>query len=216
MGPGMPALRSILVGRTLAVGLAIAMGPAVTHAASIQKCQSKAGEVLFTSVDCPEGYQLVRQHAVEDPPPAPDAAGAEEAIDLDALPPQAERPPPEEPPGLIQRAMLAARFTRALSELSTLKTYSMMHLAETGEWPRGPADLGLDPQTFDTEDIAAIDFAPDGAIIAHLRADFGSERRIWLRPEASLGGATTRWVCETNVRIGQVLPGMGVSCDEVG
>ena len=201
----------------LAVGLVASSIGVAAHAESIQKCRSRTGEVLFTSGGCPEGHLLVRQHVIESAEPELEAElDAEASLDLDALPPPAAKPPPEEMPGMMARAVVAARFARALSELSTLKTYAMMHMVETGEWPRGPEDLGLDPDTFDTEDISSIEFGRDGAIIANLRPDFGSERKIWLRPVSSLGGATTRWQCETNVQIGTVLPALGVSCEPIG
>jgi hypothetical protein len=172
--------------------------------------------VLFTSGACPAGFGLVREHEIAQPP-APDAPeGAADAVDRDSLPLQSGEAPPPEIPGVMARAMLAARFTRALSELSTLKTYSMMYQAETGSWPGSPEDLGLDRDTFHTEDIEHIDFEPTGAIVATLRPSFGEGRRIWLRPSPSLGGASMRWNCETNLVLGPLLPGLAVSCAHRG
>jgi hypothetical protein len=167
---------------------------------------------LFTSYACPAGFTLVQKHEVA-PPPAPDAPDAvADPIDRDALPPQAKDAPSQKIPGVMASAMLAARFARALSALSTLKTYSMMHQVETGNWPGSPEDLGLDRGTFHTEDIEHIDFEPTGAIVATLRPSFGEARRIWLRPSPSLGGATMRWDCETNLVLSPLLPGLGTSC----
>ncbi len=172
--------------------------------------------MLFTSDACPAGFALLQEHEIA-PPPAPDAPeAATDAIDLDVLPPQPKEAPPQETPGVIARAMLAARFSRALSELSTLKTYSMMYQAETGDWPGSPEDLGLDRGTFHTEDIEHIEFERTGAIVATLRPSFGRDRRIWLRPSYSLGGASMRWKCETNLVLGPLLPGLAVSCSQRG
>jgi hypothetical protein len=196
----------------LAAILAGGLVASVADADAIRKCRSRSGEVLFTSYACPASFALVQKHEVA-PPPAPDAPDAvADAIDRDALPPQAKDAPGQEIPGVMASAMLAARFARALSALSTLKTYSMMHQVETGNWPGSPEDLGLDRGTFHTEDIEHIDFEPTGAIVATLRPSFGEARRIWLRPSPSLGGATMRWDCETNLVLSPLLPGLGTSC----
>jgi hypothetical protein len=200
----------------LALLLASGLVASSAHADAIRKCRSRSGQVLFTSDACPKGFALIQEHQIA-PPPAPDAPeAATDATGRVAPAPQAREAPPQETPGVIARAMLAARFGRALSELSTLKTYSMMYQAETGSWPRSPEDLGLDRGTFHTEDIERIDFEPTGAIVATLRPSFGRDRRIWLRPSPTLGGASLRWKCETNLEFGPLLPGLAVSCAQRG
>ena len=211
-------LRRLAIAGAALAASGLVLGVSTASADAIRKCRSPAGEVLFTSDGCPQGFALLEEHEIT-PPPAPDTGAADGEIDLDALPPQAKQrdeAAPTEVPGLMARAMMAARFTRALSELSTLRTYSMMYQAEYGAWPRSPEDLGLDRSSFHTEDIEHIDFEANGAIVATLRPSFGEDRRIWLRPSPSLGGASMRWDCETNLVLGPLLPGMGVSCEERG
>ena len=74
-------------------------------------------------------------------------------------------------------------------------------------------ELGLDPASLHSQDIASLDLAREGGFVAHLRPAFGVERKIWLSPQASLGGATLSWRCRTNVPLGSLLPSAMGSCE---
>lgn len=186
---------------TVCIVAAGLLAPAV-WADAIRKCRSPEGEVLFSTEACPDGWALAKEHVIG----APGAPGAVQV-------PPLVSPVPEPPPTLTTRTALAARFSRALSELSTLKVLSMSYLAQTGEWPTDPAELGLDSESLHSQDIAALDLEREGGFVVHLRPDFGVERKIWLSPEASLGGATLSWRCRTNVPLSAVIPSAMGDCE---
>ena len=186
-------------GGWLAVGI-VASGliAPVAWADAILKCRSPEGEVLFSSETCPDGWALAKEHVIGtqgEPGEMPEAA--------DAPPPAS--PLPSQPPTVLNRAALAARFARALGELSSLKMLSMSYMAQTGQWPTDPVELGLDPASLHSQDIASLDLAREGGFVAHLRPAFGVERKIWLSPQASLGGATLSRRCRTNVPLSSLL-----------
>lgn len=173
---------------------------------AILKCQSPAGEVLYSTETCPDGWALAKEHVIGAQGEPGGVPGATEA------PPPAS-PIPAQPPTVLNRAALAARFARALGELSSLKMLSLSYMAQTGEWPTDPVELGLDPSSLHSQDIASLDLAREGGFVAHLRPAFGVERKIWLSPAASLGGATLSWRCRTNVPLSALLPSAMGGCE---
>lgn len=113
---------------------------------------------------------------------------------------------------MIAKAVLAARFSRALADLSALKIYSMSYMAESGEWPREPEQMGLDSETFDTDDIVEVGYRKDGGIVAYLTPAFGHGKWLWMQPRSALGGANVSWQCRTNVEKQALLPGAYGTC----
>ena len=86
-----------------------------------------------------------------------------------------------------------------MTELSSLKLYVMMHYAEFGQWPTGPAELGLDARTLHSDDVRQVEFQPGGTIAARLAEDFGPDKHLWLIPRETLGGANMSWDCRTDL-----------------
>jgi hypothetical protein len=202
-------LRRLAGSCSLLAILAAATPPA---GASIKECRSPSGDLAFTTQHCPKGFSRVREFES-----AATAKQRGEAADT-SRPVAAPTPSPSEPrpalspATLVSRAVISARFARALSELSALKVYAMSYYVEMGEWARRPSELGLDAATLNSEDIAAVELRPDGELVAHLRQELGHDLRIWLHPEPSMGGASMRWRCRTNIPSDSILPGALRAC----
>ncbi len=167
-------------------------------------CEDSQGRPFLTHPPCPPGSSYVRRHPSGSSAPVRDPAAAPGK----KLPDAAENALDPADTARVARAVRAARFKRALAGLGTLRIYSLSYYNESGEWPTRPKQLGLDPKTLFNEDIARVDFRKDGTIEAHLRPDFGEDKRIWLHPKTVLGGAQIRWNCRTNLSLPKQ-PGLG-------
>ncbi|NNL64794.1 MAG: hypothetical protein HKP30_00995, partial [Myxococcales bacterium] len=131
-------------------------------AAAASTCVAEDGRILFTDQDCPPGtrpgktgggnlIQTKRPRARQAEHPRPPSS------EPDATPPSMTDSVLHAIP-LVGRAILASRFARALADLSSLKVHSMAYMAEMGEWPTKPEQLGLDAATFHTADIVEIGY----------------------------------------------------------
>jgi hypothetical protein len=188
-------------------------------AGAARRCEDPSGRVLFTDQECPPGTRLVKEleQPIQKVTPSSEspARQPERAADVSdaAVHPRPSGPPPADPVPRAARGVLGARFARARGDLSSLKLYSSGHRAETGEWPRGPEDVGLDPKSFDTLDIVEVGYRPDGGIVGYLDPVFGHGRWIWLQPRSALGGAGITWACVTNVEQETLPPGAYGDCE---
>ena len=209
---------------TASVALAALCGPPLP-ATTVLKCVDAEGKLLFTDATCPPGTRSWKEVDAEiqrpgRAEPAPEASHPRPATALPPSPPPKPethpRAPRTDPPAnvpMIAKATMGARFTRALADLSTLKTYSLMHMAERGQWPTRAEDMGLDSGSFHTDDIVEVGLRQDGGIVAYLVPTFGHERWIWLQPRAALGGANVTWACRTNLEKQSLIPGAYGTCE---
>lgn len=98
----------------------------------------------------------------------------------------------------------ASKFTAIISTLSLLKPQVSMAYMENGRWPEQLEDIGLSEADLVDEKYIDRIVLKDGKIYADASAEFGQGATVILRPKESMGGATIKWICQTNIALNQV------------
>lgn len=215
------SVRSVASPVWIALVVGLASAPLQVAGAAGRKCIAEDGRILFTDQDCPAGTRIGKTgdgsviQIQPRPGPRPDARDPHPR----PAPAESEATPQSAADSLLRavplvgQVILASRFARALADLSNLKIHSMAYMAETGEWPTEPAQLGLDTATLHTADIVEIGYRRDGGIVAYLAPVFGHARWLWMQPHDALGGASIAWQCRTNVETGTLLASAFGGCE---
>ena len=98
----------------------------------------------------------------------------------------------------------ASKFTAIISTMSLLKPQVTMAYMEKGQWPARLDDIGLKDDDLLGEKFIDRIVLKDGVIFADIASEFGQDATVSLRPKESMGGATIKWICQTNVELKQV------------
>lgn len=98
----------------------------------------------------------------------------------------------------------AAKFSSVIATLTLLKQQVAMFYAQSGNWPESLVDIGLSENELTSEKYIDSILIQEGAIYANIASEFDSGATVRLMPSEGMGGATIKWLCETNLVLKQV------------
>lgn len=154
------------------------------------KCTNQDGELVYQQVAC-------------------DSNISQETVSVFTAPTQhtqlgkklmgeTEYIPEGEEPATTGRLLFQSKLTNVMSLLTPIKFEIQQYYMMNGSWPEKPEDIGFDKANLKSADIKEVLLGEQGAIIARLSENFGSEKRVVLAPNLVMDGTSMEWQCMAN------------------
>lgn len=98
----------------------------------------------------------------------------------------------------------AAKFSSVIATLTLLKQQITVFHAQNGDWPENLPAIGLNEDELIGEKYIDSILIQSGSIYANIESEFIKGATVRFAPSESMGGATIKWFCETNIELRQV------------
>jgi len=98
----------------------------------------------------------------------------------------------------------AAKFSSVIATLNLLKQQVVVFQAQNGDWPESLTDIDLSQDDLAGEKYIDSILIQKGSIYANIESEFKKNATVRFAPSEGMGGATIKWLCETNTELRQV------------
>ena len=163
-------------------------GPA--SAGKFYKCTNEQGELVYQQVACDSDIKQETVHVFTAPEHrsqlGPKLMGQSEYI--------AEG----EEPATTGKLRFQSRLSQAISVLNPIKFAVEQYYRMNGVWPENPQDMGFNQENLKSSEINEVLMGDQGAIVAWLSNDFGTEKKVVLAPKLVMDGTSLEWRCLAN------------------